>query len=212
MRGASFNRRFFLIGGMAAVSGCAVLSGDGTDAPSDDGALGAERPAPVRPQFDDTRALMPDITQNLRIEEVTFRLAPDFDRNAPHNGVTRDFIEDRMRAAIVPGLPEQKRDGLYPVRAEVELLRFAFANVAVGIVVGAKGSFATFRTTLFYLDTGQLVGRPATNRAGTEARPTLLGLLAIKTPPEEVRIVAERSPEAIAIRLFGRQNQPPRGT
>lgn len=208
MPGPWVDRRFALLGGVAALAGCGMPPGGESlpDVPLDARREDAgEGPLPPRPVFDDSRALVPDMTQALRIEEVVFRLAPTFTRNAPHNGVTREFIEARMREEIVPGLPALKRDGVYPVRAEVELLRFAFANVAAGLVVGAKASFATFRTTLSYVDTGELVGRPATNRASTLARPTLLGVLAIKPPPEEVRIVARRAPEAIAIRLFGRR-------
>jgi len=164
------------------------------------------KPPPVQaaPGLDDARALVPADTQNLRIAQVSVRRAPEFNRTAPHNGVTNDDIIQTLSAQVLKGLSGANPTGQIPVRAEVEILRFHFANVAVGVVTGFKGSFAEFRTTLFYLDSGAQVGRAATSRAATGARPTLLGVLAIRMPEEELLMVAGAAPQSIATRLFGR--------
>ncbi|MEO1140461.1 MAG: hypothetical protein AAFW87_13505 [Pseudomonadota bacterium] len=157
-----------------------------------------------RAEPDMDKALLPEDTQDLRIAWAEVRFAPDFTRTAPHNSVTDAFILEQMRDEIPAGLIAANANGRVPVNALVEVSRFNFANVAAGLLVGTKGSLAAFRTTLYYADTGQQVGRTATNIATTPPRPTLIGVAAIKSPADEVRLVASRAAQAIAIRLFGR--------
>ena len=158
-----------------------------------------------RPVFDAGKALLPEDTQDLRIAEVEVKLASDFTRTARNNGVSNAFILQEMQKAIPGGLRAANPNARFPVRAVVEVTRFSFANVAAGVLVGTKGSVANFSTTMFYTDTGAQVGRPAVASATTPPRPTLIGVAAIKPPPEEVKLVASRSSTAIVTRIFGQR-------
>jgi len=159
-----------------------------------------------RPVADLTKALLPKDTQELRIVKVDVVLSESFKRNAKQNGVSNQRIQQVLSQYLTSGLQNANARGSIPVRAEVVVNGFTFADPALAILLGSNDSVASARTTLFYMDTGQQVGRGVDAGGGTKGRATIFAAAAIKSPEGELKIVAQNMPGTIKQRLFGRKN------
>ncbi|MCZ4353228.1 hypothetical protein O4H61_11930 [Roseovarius aestuarii] len=161
------------------------------------------KPADTGPNL--SKALTPGDTQDFRITEVRVRLAQGFRRNMTQNGVSDAQILRAMSASLAQGLSNANAKGQTPVRAEVEITDFAFAGDAT-LLLGNASSSVGVRTTLYFAGTDQPVGRGVDVRGYTARMSGMIGAAMIKSPAQEVQLVATALPGQIRQRLYGRNS------
>ncbi len=136
---------------------------------------------------------------SLRVTEVsvTTRVA------RKNTAIPKQRILDTVQAKSFAALSRANPAGNRPVRAEVTVNQFYIANAGAGILLGSTQSGMNTEVSLYDAVTGELVKANMLVLGGTEARPTIFGAAAIKSPEQELDIITDDLARNMKIAIFG---------
>ncbi|MEP4552505.1 MAG: DUF6778 family protein [Tateyamaria sp.] len=115
----------------------------------------------------------------------------------------KDQITQVAQAKVSSALKSANPSGSRPVRAEMVVTQFYIANPIAGALLGSSVSSISTEITLVDAATGDVV-TPAFKVIGhTEARPTILGAAAIKSPNQELEIITNDLANEAKFAIYG---------
>lgn len=112
-------------------------------------------------------------------------------------------IVEAARRKVEANLRSINPGGSRPVVAQLDVKRFYIANPAAGALLGSSSSSIAVDVRLVDADTGAVVKDTFEVFGTTEARPTVFGAAAIKSPREELNIITDDLAQRVSIAVYG---------
>ena len=117
--------------------------------------------------------------------------------------VPKAEIVETARRKVEANLRAINPRGSRPVVAQLNVKRFYIANPAAGALLGSSVSSIAADVTIVDAQTGAVVKDTFEVFGTTEARPTVFGAAAIKSPSEELRIISDDLAQRVSTAVYG---------